>query len=171
MDALNRVVLNKADTIYQFYTIKPNGKTPQATDGNYYYWYHSDTILITRNGFDGKLLHGEYKVFYPNKNIKESGAFMHGLKTSEWKAWFSNGELESVSHWKAGRKTGQLQEFTPDGQKLRTSEYKNDKLSGYMISYAGDTVVNKTLYRDGQRVQEAIVSKKTKKRSSHAVQK
>lgn len=166
--ALDRVTLNKSDTIYQFYTIKPTGKKPQANESDYYYWFRADTVLVTRNGFDGKLLHGEYRSFYPNKNLKESGQFEYGLKTREWKSWFSSGELQSVIFWRSGKKEGRFQEFSPDGQKLRSGQYKEDKLSGYISAYSGDSVARKQFYRDGKPVVEKVKSDSTKKRSPHA---
>lgn len=131
-DVLNKVVLNKSDTIYQFYTNKPTGNKPKVRESDYYYWFKADTILVTRNGFDGKLLHGEYKSFYPNKNLKESGLFEYGLKQGEWKNWYSNGELQSVCRWRAGKKEGEFREFTQNGQKLRAGQYKSDNLTGYI---------------------------------------
>jgi antitoxin component YwqK of YwqJK toxin-antitoxin module len=129
MDALNRVILNKSDTIYQFYTIKPSDKQQQATGNYYYFWFKPDTILVTHSGFDGKLLHGEYKVFYPNKNLREQGNFKNGLKTGEWKSWHSNGEIQSVSHWRMGKRDGKLEEYDIKGDKIRTAPLNNDSLS------------------------------------------
>jgi hypothetical protein len=169
----NRVVLNKSDTIYQFYTIKPTGRKPKVKESSYYYWFRADTILVTRKGFDGKLLHGDYKAFYPNKNLKESGQFEYGLKNGEWKAWFSNGELQSVSNWRAGKRQGKFQEFSPNGQKLKASQYKEDKLSGDINP--ADTVANKVRTRNAQPVIKKEKSdtseKKSKKKSRNAVQK
>ena len=166
--ALERVTLNKSDTIYQFYTSKPTGRKPQVHESSYYYWFRGDTVLVTRNGFDGKLLHGEYRSFYPNKNLKESGRFEYGLKTREWKSWFSNGELQSVTIWRSGKKEGQFQEFSSDGQKQRSGQYKEDKLSGYISAYSGDSVAKKLFYRDGKPIVEKDKSDSTKKRSPHA---
>lgn len=33
-----------------------------------YFWYSSNAIQYTQGSYDGKLLHGEYSVFYPNGN-------------------------------------------------------------------------------------------------------
>ncbi|WP_205511067.1 toxin-antitoxin system YwqK family antitoxin [Longitalea arenae] len=167
---LNRVVLNKSDTIYQFYTIKPTPRKPQLNASDYYYWFRADTVLVTRNGFDGKLLHGEYRSFYPNKNLKESGQFEYGLKSREWKSWFSNGELQSITNWRAGKKEGKFQEFSPDGQRLRSGQYKEDQLWGNITRYSADTIAGKQLYRAGQPVVEKVRTDSTKKRSKHAAQ-
>ncbi|MGL5890720.1 MAG: hypothetical protein ACRC3B_12585, partial [Bacteroidia bacterium] len=57
-----------------------NGKA-KPREGYTYYWFASNSIQQTENGFDGKLLHGEYKAFYLNNALKESGEFSNGLKT------------------------------------------------------------------------------------------
>ncbi len=170
-DTLTRVTMNKSDTIFQFHTINSTEINYKVKETDYFYWFRADTILMTRGGFDGKLLHGEYKSFYPNKNLKESGRFEYGLKIDEWKSWHSNGELQTVSIWHAGKKDGKFQEFTQNGQKLRTGKYKSDKLSGYIITYAGDTVANKLLYRNGQPVIKEKKNDTGKKKSQHAAQK
>lgn len=174
-DVLNRVVLNKSDTIYQFYTFKPTGNKLKVKESAYYYWFRADTILITRNGFDGKLLHGEYKEFYPGKNLKESGQFEYGLKTGGWKSWYSNGELQSVTRWRAGKKEGEFHEFAPNGQKLRSGQYKENKLAGEITNYSADTVIARVCYKEGlpviQKEKTGITEKKPQKKSSNAAQK
>jgi hypothetical protein len=156
MDALNRVIINKSDTLYQFYAIKPNDKQQRAAGNHYYFWFKSDTILVTRSGFDGKLLHGEYKVFYPNKNLKEQGNFKNGLKTGEWKSWHNNGEIQSVSHWRKGRKDGKLEEYDINGYKIRTAQFNNDSLFRNKQEYSKDTVVSK-----GQNKNRKLGNKKS----------
>jgi hypothetical protein len=170
-EALNRIILNRSDTIYQFYTIKPTDKSSGVKESDYYYWFRPDTILVTRGGFDGKLLHGEYRSFYPNKNLKENGRFEYGLKTGEWKSWFSNGELQAVSKWHTGKKEGRFQEFSPNGQLLRAGYYRNNKLYGYLTTYAGDSVVNTLYYRNGNPVIQEKKTDSTKRSTPNAAQK
>lgn len=99
--ALNRITLIKNDTSYIFFVLKSGKKKSVKPDMNYY-WFRPDTILITNSGFGGKLLNGEYKVFYPNKNIKESGFFDYGLKTGEWMEWNEKGRVVQIYNWKKG---------------------------------------------------------------------
>ncbi len=99
--ALNRINISKQDTLYTFYA-KNVAKEVKVIKGKNYYWYYRDTILITKEGYDGRLLEGLYTVYYPNKNLKEQGNFINGLKDGEWKFWYPNGELASVEKWKKG---------------------------------------------------------------------
>lgn len=93
-----------------------------------YYWYKRDTILTTMGGYDGHLLDGEYKVFYPDRNFKEHGSFDKGLKTGIWKTWFPGGKLASVVNWKKGRKDGPFVLYDVTGKVMRSGRYLADEL-------------------------------------------
>jgi antitoxin component YwqK of YwqJK toxin-antitoxin module len=68
-----------------------NGKV-KPREGYTYFWFGSNAIHETQGGFDGKLLHGEYKAFFLDNQLKEWGSFSNGLKTGEWKYWHTNGK-------------------------------------------------------------------------------
>jgi antitoxin component YwqK of YwqJK toxin-antitoxin module len=162
MEATDRVIINRQDTLYEFYTTWNYKK--EADVESYYYWYKQDTILVTRGGFDGKLLHGNYKVIYPGKNLAETGWFVNGRKDGEWKKWLPNGQLQQVVHWKKGKKEGAFEEFTTTGQKIRSGFYKQDRADGYLVQYAGDTVASKQLFNNGQPVIPKAPKSKAKKK-------
>jgi antitoxin component YwqK of YwqJK toxin-antitoxin module len=126
--ALNRITFAKNDTLYRFFLVKP-GKKIAAKSGVNYYWYRPDTILITNSGFDGRLLNGEYKVFYPNKNLKESGIFDEGVKTSEWRSWDESGRLLQVYNWKKGHLEGKFFIYGNDGKINQQGQYSKDSLT------------------------------------------
>src|SRR4051812_435661 len=50
-----------------------------------YYWYGSNAVHITQGGYSGKLLHGKYQEYYPDKSLREQGEFQKGLKEGTWK--------------------------------------------------------------------------------------
>ena len=125
--ALNRITLNRKDTIYQFFVQKAPEKLKVQTDLDYY-WFAPDTILVTTGGFDGKLLHGGYKVFYPNKNLKEEGSFDNGSKTGVWRRWDPDGRLLTITNWNKGKKEGPFTEYGPDGKIINNSIYKDGKI-------------------------------------------
>ena len=100
-NALDRRTVLNHDTLYLFYARDP--EYPIRADlAKTYFWFRQDTILRTVGGYGGRLLDGEFKAFYPNKNLKEYGVFNYGLKDGEWKTWNPDGSLRSVSYWKKG---------------------------------------------------------------------
>lgn len=157
INALNRVTLNRQDTLFQFYTARP--VTGKAAVAYTYYWFKPDTILATKGGFDGKWLHGDYEVFFPNKNLAEKGQFEHGLKVGEWRSWYANGALKSITHWSRSKKQGRFLLFDETGARVEEGTYKDDLLTGKLTHYAADTVVSRQLYRKGT----AIAPKPAKK--------
>jgi len=126
--ALNRITFVKNDTVYRFFILKP-GKKVNAKPGLNYYWFKPDTILITNSGYDGRLLNGEYKTFYPNKNIKEYGMFDEGLKTGEWKTWSADGKLLQIYNWKKGHLDGKFIIYSIDGKINQQGNYIKDSIS------------------------------------------
>ncbi|HYC29798.1 MAG TPA: hypothetical protein VEB42_13290 [Chitinophagaceae bacterium] len=102
-EVTDRVILNKNDSICQFYTAKAPPRFKVNTDAEYT-WYTQDTILITQGSFGGKLLHGSFKKFYPNHNLNEEGKYNYGQKDGAWKYWDPDGKLVEVITWKKGKK-------------------------------------------------------------------
>src|ERR1041385_2738163 len=68
------VYINYRDYSVHASVLFDNGKVHPKI-GYTYYWYSDNDIKATDGGFDGKLLHGEYKSFYLDKNLKEQGNF------------------------------------------------------------------------------------------------
>ena len=88
-----------------------------------YHWYHSNRIMSTQGGYDGKLLHGDYVSFYENKQLKEKGQFTYGLKNGRWTGWYENGKVKAVSHWSEGQLNGVLREYSWSGEMVRRQMY------------------------------------------------
>jgi hypothetical protein len=100
-DVLNQRRIVRNDTLFLF-SVAPEEKLIKLVETKVYYWFNRDTILHTTGGFGGRLLNGEYKVYYPNKSLHESGWFFFGLKDGDWRTWNPDGSLLKVIHWKKG---------------------------------------------------------------------
>ncbi len=120
----NRVIVNSADsTIYA--EVWTDAHTIKANQKKTYYWFKSGQIRNTRGGYDGKLLHGYYKSFYPDKNLKEAGSFKKGIKTGKWIRWYQNGEINQVAWWDNGLLNGKLTTYNDKGAILFVQRFKN----------------------------------------------
>ncbi|HRO44815.1 MAG TPA: hypothetical protein PLE34_03095 [Agriterribacter sp.] len=160
--------MQKADTIYEFYAIKPPKKLrgkPLEIEKEYY-WFKSDNILISKGGFDGRILHGSYTVFYPNQNLNEKGNFYHGMKDGVWQTWYPNGTIKSTQTWSKGQKEGNYTFFDMQGKKVKQYTYKRDLLSGYQLEYQNDTLASKILYKEGKIIPESPAIPKNKSQDS-----
>jgi hypothetical protein len=126
-----------------------------------YMWYTSQKIMETRGGFDGKLIHGTYRAFYLNNQLKEKGCIKYGLRHKEWKYWYADGKLKEVINWKNGVKNGHYELYNDYGQLMAKSTFKNDKLNGKFYTYGSNgKVLEKKLYSNGE---EIIKNRRTKK--------
>ena len=113
-----------------------------------YWWFSNNQIQTTQGGYSGKLLHGEYTVFYANKNLKEQGHFIMGLKDGLWKNWNESGVLVSQYTFKAGIANGDYFVYDAKGKLIELGKNKNGKIDGEQQRYIADSVV-KVKYKNG----------------------
>src|SRR6185437_6479340 len=159
--SLNRQLIRKKDTVYRFYAVLPEHPVRIYPDRTYY-WFHSDTILNTVGGYDGRLLDGSYTVFYPDKNLAEAGEFADGLPNGEWRAWYPGGMIKSIVHWRTGLRIGTFTEFDRNGSKFREGNYRNDELSGKIREYSSDGTFKVIKYIDGKPKEKKAKKEKAK---------
>ncbi|HEY1872553.1 MAG TPA: hypothetical protein VGG71_15930 [Chitinophagaceae bacterium] len=145
---VNKVYIDVHDTLIRCYAIKPD-KNMKIVSNQNYYWYRDNTILMTMGGYDGRLLDGPYKVFYPTKNLIEEGQFKSGIKQGQWKSWYENGALKAVVNWSSSRKNGSFTIYDSSGTKTRSGNYKNDQLDGKITDYLGNGKTIKFKYNSG----------------------
>lgn len=100
-EVVNKRTIIRNDTLFLF-SVAEEDITIRPDLSRNYYWFKKDTILSTIGGFGGRLLNGNYTVYYPDKNLRESGQFHYGLKDGEWKIWNPDGTLHQVTRWKRG---------------------------------------------------------------------
>lgn len=120
--------------------------------GTDYYWFKSDTILATREGFNGKLLHGRYTKSFPNRNLFKEGRFEFGVITGVWREWYDNGQLKCVSKYRGGKKAGMYVEYLIDGKVKEEGEFNNDQFTGKIFQYDENGNVQVVRFKDGEQV-------------------
>ena len=113
-----------------------------------------DTIIITQAANDGKILHGTYDIYYPDKNLKEKGQFKNGLRNGIWKYWYPGGKLKQIITWDEGKMNGKMEEYDEQGNETRSGTYNNDLFTGYTIERTTDGKDVKTFYKKGKKTEE-----------------
>lgn len=156
------VVVNYPDYTVKTQMLKDEKKLA-ADETLTYHWYASNKIMSTKGGYDGKLLHGYYKSFYLNSNLKESGNFKYGLKKGEWRYWFEDGKLKEIISWKNGRKNGAYRLYDSSGELIGKGSFKNDKLNGKFKTYSKGRLTETVNYKDGNVVLAKQKTRKAKK--------
>lgn len=118
-----------------------------------YLWYSSQKIMETKGGYDGKLIHGFYKSFYLNNQLKEQGTIRYGVKHKEWKFWYADGKLRELITWKNGVKSGKYCIYNDMGQLMAKGNFKNDKLHGSFFTYnSNGGIIDKKKYKNGTEI-------------------
>jgi hypothetical protein len=158
---------------FENYTVKTQvlgqSKSLSADNERSYLWYSSQKIMETRGGYDGKLIHGIYRAFYLNDQLKERGRIRYGIRQGEWKYWYPDGKLKEVITWKKGFKQGPYALYNDYGQLMARGRFRKDKLHGMFRTYApGGQLADKKKYRRGEEVTpKKTRSLKREKKLSH----
>jgi hypothetical protein len=146
------------------YTVKTQmlsqNKKISVNNDRVYLWYASQKIMETKGGYDGKLIHGTYRAFYLNNQLKEQGEINYGLKNKEWKYWYPDGKLKEVINWKNGVKNGAYYLYNDYGELMAKSNFKEDKLDGKFYTYGPNgKLVDKKKYKKGEEIFPKVKSK------------
>ncbi len=137
-----------------------------------YMWYSSQKIMETMGGFEGKLIHGKYRAFFLNSQLKEQGQLKYGLKDKEWKYWYADGKLREVINWKNGKKSGIYLLYNDNGLLMARGNFRNDKLHGKFFTYDNDNEIRETKrYKNGSEVIQRKKEKKERSKKSPAAEK
>lgn len=164
----DKIVAFNVTVNFDEYTVKTQMlKDPKKVkvDNNLsYLWYTSNKIIETKGGYDGKLLHGYYKSFYLNNQLRESGEIKYGTKHHEWRNWYSDGKLKEVSTWKNGRKNGKYELYNDYGHLMAQGTFKNDLLHGRFYTYDNfGRIADIKKYKNGNEVVPKQKKQKVKK--------
>lgn len=150
-DAFQKIRITQADRTL-LAEIKPINTMPKAKPGLWYSWYAANQINTTQGGFSGKLLNGDYKEWYLNKNLKEQGQFERGLKSGVWKTWREDGTLSAMYTWKNGQHHGLFVVYNEKGLPQSQGNYQYDLLHGKIKNFITADSTETTRYKNGKVV-------------------
>ncbi|TWI85741.1 hypothetical protein IQ13_0906 [Lacibacter cauensis] len=153
-ESTNRVILNRNDTVYSFYTYKVDLKKMVLNAELFYCWYDKGLINQTQGAYSGRVLNGSYKVFYPNKNLKELGHFNNGLRNGKWTYWQADGIKKREEVWRKGLLDGQVVLYNEKGGVSKVEFYNNGRPSYPRLIYTSDNKVIKTYKKKGTIVSD-----------------
>lgn len=149
---VNRILLDSPQVTYTFYV---TDLKPQVKAGYWYCWYKSGRLHATQEGYDGRLLNGEFRKMYAGKGLCELGWYVKGVKSGEWKLWFENGLLMEKALWKNGQRSGDVQRFDSTGKIIQKGIYKKGLFSGQVYDHAAADSVRVLYFKKGKLSGEA----------------
>jgi hypothetical protein len=155
---LVKVTVNYSDHMVITW-LRPVKRQVFARPDKNYYWYSANHIHNTQGGFSGKLINGMYNDYYSNKNLKEQGRFLNGLKTGVWKTWSPEGRLQLVTEWNGGQQSGRYFRYDQQGVLKENGRYKNGSPDGKTITHITPDSTVTTRYKEGKVV---TITKKKK---------
>ena len=152
----NEISINYPDSTV-FAEVYHGEKEIKPKIDRYYIWYRANDIKITKGGFDGRLIHGDYIVYYHDKSLKEKGQVNKGQKKGRWIRWYQNGEISEIVHWKKGLQHGNFQTFDHKGKLESEGKYQKGKLHGNVLTYKNEILVSIKKYKNGVFVEDVEI--------------
>ncbi|ABG60430.1 conserved hypothetical protein [Cytophaga hutchinsonii ATCC 33406] len=158
----NRVYVQYTDSTVEAFCYRGD-KNIKTQDNLFYYWYAAQQIKHTRGGYEGKILHGTYTMFYYNKDLLAKGNFKYGLKHGEWKSWHQGGEIKSKEKWRKGVLVGKAYYYSNKGRIQRERNIKPTSGNGYIVYYGEDGILtSKSIYKNNTVSKEINYQKNDK---------
>ncbi|KAA9324902.1 toxin-antitoxin system YwqK family antitoxin [Adhaeribacter soli] len=164
-DEITKMYITYGDSIANFYVlneIKSYKIKPQ--EDRTYSWFRANQVHFTQGAFMGKLLSGDYLLFYRDGNIIEKGNIKKGQKEGKWARWHNNGRIKKKEVWRNGNKHGYSEVFDPAGNLVFKGKYKDGALHGKVYTLK-DSVYSKVKFKHGNPQVEKVKIKQTKKKS------
>lgn len=106
---------------------------------------HPDSIILSNNlqlppiqQKQGSLLDqpqmvefkvGPYLTYWPNGNLKDSGAYLANVQDGEWTIRYESGLTESTGRFDKGNRTGSWRFYYENGQLATLEKYVNNKVA------------------------------------------
>ncbi|TYR36315.1 hypothetical protein FXV77_10430 [Sphingobacterium phlebotomi] len=147
----NRITINHDNGEKEVFTVTP--KTAKARSQRLYHWYQAQRVQQTQGGYTGKLLHGNYNRYAPNKQLMLQGTYKKGLADGNWKEWRPNHRLAKEEHWKKGQQDGKARHYDEQGKLLLQGKMKDGKWHGKVwIFDAADSSYRWDYYKQGMQI-------------------
>lgn len=143
---LHHVVLSE-DAYSRDFFIKQKDHTLIVNKNRDYHWYKANSVLQTQGGQGGKLLHGQYKEYFLNHNLKCRGRLRNGQRIGRWKEWWPNGTVKFSYRYSRGRQSGKMKAYSEFGYLTEKSKFKKGMKSGITLSYDDNKLTSKTKYK------------------------
>ncbi|MEM7161713.1 MAG: hypothetical protein AAF487_04660 [Bacteroidota bacterium] len=140
-----------ADQKFSYYfSLYEDSEDVNCNDLTFYHWYDNKDIGSNQGGFQGKLLHGEYKAVDRDNHLIHEGEFKKGLKHGTWRHWDEQGRLISIKEYKLGLLHGKSTFFRSDSGKIqRIERHRLGQRHGLNKEFLMNGEERLTTYRQG----------------------
>ncbi|RTL59946.1 MAG: hypothetical protein EKK37_03630 [Sphingobacteriales bacterium] len=108
------------------------------TKNGIFNWFDSTGSRIATIGYKNNTEHGLYLVWYPNKVLKDSGRFDHGIPDDLWKSWYADHQLKLRCSYNARK----FNVFKKDWEQGKALEKIKHILAPNDISMITDSLVS-----------------------------
>lgn len=149
----NRITINHDNGEKEIFTVTP--KATKVKSQQLYHWYQSQRVQQTQGGYTGKLLHGDYNRYSPNKQLILQGTYKKGLANGNWKEWRPNHRLMKEEYWKKGIQNGEARHYDGQGNLLLQGKMKGGKWHGKVWTFdSADSSYRWDYYAQGVRISQ-----------------
>ena len=116
--------------------------------GKYYDYCRTDFYngqLMSERMYDGDMMHGEARDYYPNGNVMWEGAFLNDELHGPAREYDFDGSLQSEYGYERDELEGEYREYYPSGRLKHTGQYRKGKIDGLWKTYYENGVLAEEL--------------------------
>ncbi len=115
--------------------------------GKMLYYHKNGVIQYTFSRNEEEKLHGTFKQYYPNQQLKEIVSYNEGSIDSMGTSYYANGQIQSRFDYKNGKGDGPYLEYFPNGEIERKGTYSEGTVVGENVDYfSNGKLYQKSIY-------------------------
>jgi antitoxin component YwqK of YwqJK toxin-antitoxin module len=93
-------------------------------------WYRGGRVLKSQYTYEGGVKNGDYSLFYPDGQLRETGKFRFGIKHGRWISYHRNGKIHMEGEYQDGKKSGDFIVTSDSGTHIQKGPYFLDMKHG-----------------------------------------
>mgnify|MGYP003958906547 FL=1 len=117
-------------------------------------WYPGGRVLKSQYTYDGGIKSGDYRLFYSDGTLRESGTFQFGLKHGRYQSYHRNGKLHFEGKFQDGKKSGDFVITSSNETHVQKGPYflgmKHGKWTSEYVALNGRKITLLSFYHYGR---------------------
>ena len=131
------------------------GASGTLRHGFYKQWYRGGRVLKSRYTYEGGAKHGEYRLYFADGTVRESGKYRFGIQHGRYQSFHRNGQVHIEGEHQDGKKSGDFVITSSNGTHVQKGPYflgmKHGKWTSEYMSLNGRKISFLSIYHYGQK--------------------
>lgn len=117
-------------------------------------WYRGGRTLKSQYTYEGGVKNGEYRLYYVDGKLRESGSYRFGIKHGKYQSFHRNGKVHIEGEYQDGKKSGDFAIYSSNGTHVQKGPYflgmKHGKWTNDYTALSGQKISLLSFYHYGK---------------------